>query len=128
MEPQNKELARILRQRGHELPECSRTRYGLFLAAKNIENHPTPLMTDKEAREVPRVGPTIVNVLLERGLLQASSSRHDRLYLMGADSVTPARRHQLASAPPPVISAGCDANVNLARRLRKFAKDKDTIG
>ena len=125
MESRNKELARSLRERGHELPESSRTRYGLFIAAKNIENHPTPLITDKDAREVPRVGPIIVNVLMERGLLQASSSRHDRLYLMGADSVTPARRHQLARAPTPVISARCDANVKLACRLRKFAQEKD---
>ena len=125
MESCSKELARSLRERGHELPESSRTRYGLFIAAKNIENHPTPLTTDKEAREVPRVGPTVVNVLMEQGLLQAASSRRDRLYLMGADSVTPARRHQLARAPTPVTSAECDANVKLACRLRKFAQEKD---
>ena len=121
----NKELARSLRQRGHELPEGSKTRVGLFVAAKNIENHPTPLTTDKEAREVPRVGPTIVNILLELGWLTASSSKRDRAYIMGADSVTPVRRQQLAHAPITMTSAGCDANIKLACRLRKFAKEKD---
>ena len=125
MTSRNKQLAWSLRQRGHELPENSKTRYGLFIAAKNIENHPTALTTDKEAREVPRVGSVIVNMLLEWGLLQASSSNRDRQYVMGADSVTPARRHQLACAPPPVTSATCDTNVKLAGRLRKFAKEKD---
>ena len=125
MEFCNKTLAKSLRQRGHELPESSKTRYGLFIAAQNIENHPIPLTTDKEAREVLRVGLIIVNILMEQGLLQASSSKCDRLYLMGADSVTPARRHQLARAPPPVTSTGCDANVKLACRLWKFAKEKD---
>ena len=125
MEARNKDIANSLRQRAHELPEGSKTRYGLFIAAKSIENHPTPLTTDKEAREVPRVGSTIVSILLEMGFLQASSSKRDRLYLMGADSVTPARRHQLACAPAPVSLARCDENIKLACRLRKFAKEKE---
>ena len=76
MASHNKEIARSLRQRGHELPESSKTRYGLFIAAKNIENHPTPLTTDREAREVPRVGSTIVNILMELGLLRQHLFHH----------------------------------------------------
>ena len=122
--PQNQEIARGLRQRAHELPPGDRKRYALFIAAKNIESHHAAIETDKQAREVKRVGPAVVNELMGLGV-KASSSKRDRLYIEGANMVLPTKRHQLATVQTTQPLLNCEFNAGIALSLRKVAERKD---
>ena len=123
MDNRNKEFARSLRQRAHELPPGDKARYGMFIAAKHIENHTTPLTTDKQAREVPRVGVKIVEMLVELGL-EISTSKRDRMYIGGANAVVPAKRRALGASAVPLLSNPRVGNAHIAHRLRDFAASR----
>jgi hypothetical protein len=123
MDNRNKEFARSLRQRAHELPPGDKARYGMFIAAKHIENHTTPLTTDKQAREVPRVGVKIVEMLVELGL-EVSTSKRDRMHIGGANAVVPAKRRALGASAVSLLSNPRIGNGHVARRLRDFAASR----
>jgi len=119
----NVELATSLRQFATQLSQDDLRRLGAYSAARNIENHPDAIRTDRHARSVPRVGPAILKMLKQLGV-QDSRDSADQLYIQGVESVFKKYRVE-DKAKMTRSSCTLDANRRIARDLREIAQRRD---